>query len=55
MEIGIPEIYGTLRLWVQGREACQPHASLWVEFDPHIFDVEYKDTSLAVLSIPSFS
>ena len=55
MEIGIPETNGTLRLWVQGEEGCQPHTSLWVEFDLHVFDVEYKGKSLAVLPIPSLS
>ncbi|PIL25353.1 hypothetical protein GSI_13242 [Ganoderma sinense ZZ0214-1] len=51
MAIGVPEIYGTLRLWVQGGDAFHPHAWLWVEFDLHVFDVEYKG-KFAVLPIP---
>ena len=51
MAIGVPEIYGTLRFWVQGGDACNPHAWLWVEFDLHVFGVEYKG-KFALIPIP---
>ena len=47
----MPEIYGTLRFWVQGGDHCNPTAWLWVEFDLHVFDVEYKG-KFAVIPIP---
>ncbi len=49
--IGVPEIYGTLRLWVQGGDHYHPHANLWVEFDLHVFGVGYRGR-FALLPIP---
>ena len=51
MAIGVPEIYGTVRLWVQGGDHCNPTAWLWVQFDLHVFGVEYMG-QFAVLPIP---
>ncbi|KAI1788153.1 hypothetical protein LXA43DRAFT_895157 [Ganoderma leucocontextum] len=51
MSVGVPEIYGSVRLWVQKDDACHPHAWLWVEFDLHVFGVEYKG-KFAVLPVP---
>ncbi|KAM5544284.1 hypothetical protein V8D89_001944 [Ganoderma adspersum] len=51
LAIGVPEIYGTLRFWVQGGDHCNPTAWLWIEFDLHVFDVEYKG-KFAVIPIP---
>ena len=51
MAIGVPEIYGTLQFWVQGGGDCNPQAWLWVEFDLHVFDVEYKG-KFALIPIP---
>ena len=51
LAIGVPEIYGTLRFWVQGGDHCNPTAWLWVEFDLHVFDKEYKG-KFAVIPIP---
>ena len=53
MAIGVPEVYGTIRLWVHGGDCdgYHPHAWLWVEFHLHVFNVEYKG-KFAVLPIP---
>ena len=54
MAIGVPEICGTLRLWVQSdgdSDWSHPFAQLWVEFDLKVFDVEYKG-KFALLPIP---
>ncbi|PIL25352.1 hypothetical protein GSI_13241 [Ganoderma sinense ZZ0214-1] len=28
----VPEVYGTIRMWIK-EDFCEPHASLWIEFD----------------------
>ncbi|EJF59366.1 hypothetical protein DICSQDRAFT_128371 [Dichomitus squalens LYAD-421 SS1] len=44
MSIGVPEIYGSVRLWID----CD---SLWIDFDLTVFGVPYKG-KFAVLPIP---
>ena len=51
MSIGVPEIYGTIRIWIDVDFYRSWTASLWVEFDLCVFDVEYKG-KFAVLPIP---
>ena len=52
MAIGVPEIYGTARLWIGGGDG--PHIPealyLWIEFDLDVFGVEHK-AKFAVLPI----
>ena len=53
MAIGVPEIYGTARLWIGGGDG--PHIPealyLWIEFDLDVFGIEHK-AKFAVLPIP---
>ncbi|TBU30444.1 hypothetical protein BD311DRAFT_754324 [Dichomitus squalens] len=51
MSIGVPEIYGSVRLWIDSGEHCRTNASLWIDFDLTVFDVAYKG-KFAVLPIP---
>ena len=54
MAIGVPEIYGTIRIWIDitiFRLWKHWKAFLWVEFDLCVFGVEYKG-KFAVLPIP---
>ena len=54
MSIGVPEIYGTIRIWIDitiFRLWKHWKAFLWVEFDLCVFGVEYKG-EFAVLPIP---
>ena len=51
MSVGVPEIYGFVRLWIDGGDPCNPDAWLWIEFDLTVFDVPYKG-KFAVLPIP---
>ena len=51
MSIGVPEIYGTIRIWIDVDFYRSWTASLWVEFDLCVFDVEYKG-KFAVIPIP---
>ena len=44
LAIGVPEIFGTLRFWIQD---CY----LWVEFDLCVFGTEYKG-KFALIPIP---
>ncbi|KAM5544297.1 hypothetical protein V8D89_001957 [Ganoderma adspersum] len=51
MSVGVPEIYGTIHVWIQDDCGCELQAWLWVEFDFCVFDVNYKG-KFAVLPIP---
>ena len=42
---------GSVRLWIDGGDPCNPDAWLWIEFDLTVFDVPYKG-KFAVLPIP---
>ena len=50
LAIGVPEIYGMLRFWVQGGD-CHPHPGLWIEFDLYVFGTEHKGKFM-VIPIP---
>ena len=51
MSVGVPEIYGFVRLWIDGGDPCNPDAWLWIEFDLNVFGVEHK-AKFTVLPIP---
>ena len=51
MSIGVPEIYGSIRIWIEFDFYGSWTSSLWVEFDLCVFGVEYKG-KFAVLPIP---
>ncbi|TBU39740.1 hypothetical protein BD309DRAFT_993554 [Dichomitus squalens] len=51
MSIGVPEVYGSVRLWIEGGTHRHPDAALWIDFKLSVFGEEHHGR-FAVLPIP---